>query len=53
MFRALNHEGVAADCFYEAFFGDRKLTGEQRLKAYTACAVVAASLAQMRGVNRG
>lgn len=49
MFRALNHEGVAAECFYEVLVGDRKLTGDAKLRAFTACAVLAASLAKMRG----
>lgn len=48
MFRALNHEGVAADCFFELLVGDQKLPKERRMRAYAACAVLAESLAQVR-----
>jgi hypothetical protein len=48
VFRALNHEGVAADCLYALIVGDQKLTGERKLMAFTACAVIAKSLAVMR-----
>lgn len=51
MFRALNHGGVAAECFYvivDALVSGRKLTGESKLMAFTACAVLAKSLEGMR-----
>lgn len=49
MFRALNHEGVAAECFYALIVGDRKLSGETKRKAFTACAVLAKTMTRMRG----
>jgi hypothetical protein len=48
VFRALNHEGVAAQCFFELFASGRKLTGESKLMAFTACAVLAKSLEALR-----
>jgi hypothetical protein len=48
VFRALNHEGVAADCFYELFVGDQKLPKERRMRAYAACAVLAGTLTELR-----
>ena len=49
MFRASEHEGVAAECLYELFASDRKLTGESKLKAFAACAVLARTMRAIRG----
>jgi len=49
VFRALNHEGVAAECLYELWAGHLKLTGERRLRAFTACAVMAETMRAIRG----
>ncbi len=49
MFRALNHEGVAAVCLFELLAGGRRLTSEQRVNAFTACAVIAKTMEKIRG----
>jgi len=48
VFRALEHEGVATDCLFELFAGGRRMTIEQRRKAYAACAVLAVTMARDR-----
>ncbi len=52
MHRALKHEGVAAQCLYEVIetlAGDRRLTGERKLRAFAACAVIAHTMRAIRG----
>jgi hypothetical protein len=49
VFRATEHEGVAAECLFELFAGDRKLTGETKLRAFAACAVLARTMRAIRG----
>ena len=49
MFRATEHEGVAAECLFELLAGGRKLTGETKLKAFTACVVIAKTMRAIRG----
>lgn len=44
MFRAMNHEGVSAECLFELLAGDRQMGSDQRLRAFTACAVMAAAM---------
>jgi hypothetical protein len=48
VFRALGHEGIATDCLFELLAGDRRLSGEKKVQAYTACAVLAVSLKTIR-----
>jgi hypothetical protein len=45
---------VAAECIFEAVCGGRKLDAEQRIRAFTGCAVIASYLVQgMRGAING
>lgn len=49
MFRALNHEGVAAECLFEALFGGQRMESDRRVRAFTACAVMAVTMRTIRG----
>ena len=49
MFRALEHEGVAAETLYHLLVpGDRRMTSDQRIRAFAACAVVALTFKAQR-----
>lgn len=48
------HEGVAAECLFEVLCGGRKLNAEQRVRAFTGCAVVATYLVRgLKGASGG
>jgi hypothetical protein len=49
VFRALEHEGVAAECLFHLFAGERRMTSEHKLHAFTACAVMAKTMKVLRG----
>jgi hypothetical protein len=49
VFRALEHEGVASECLFELFAGGRRMSSDQRLHVFAACAVMAATMKVMRG----
>lgn len=48
----MNHEGVAAECLFELFAGDRKMTSDQRIRAFVGCAVLAVTMRSLRGGNQ-
>lgn len=48
MFRALEHEGVAAECLFELFAGGRRMKSDQKVSAFTACAVLATTMRKIR-----
>jgi len=49
VFRALEHEGVAAECLYELLAGERRFKSEQKIRAFTACVVMAKTMKAIRG----
>lgn len=49
MFRARNHEGVAAECLFELFAGGRKMNSDQRMRAFAGAAVIAGKVLRGHG----
>lgn len=40
----MKHEGVAAECLFQLFAGGRRMTEDERMKAFAACAVIASTM---------